>query len=70
MLYKYLNPNIVLVTAEGEETVTSQAKGKQLYKYLIPNIVHVTVAGEGTGASQTKAKQLQKRKPQLLMLGN
>ena len=27
VLYKYLNPNIILVTAEGEETGTSQTKG-------------------------------------------
>ena len=28
VLYKYLNPNIIMVTTEGEETGTSQTKGK------------------------------------------
>ena len=57
MLYKYLNPNIVVVVTEGEEAAsTTSAKGMDvcvclfvvMYKYLNPNIV--VVVGEGKEA--------------------
>ena len=54
---KYLNPNIILVTAEGEETRHLKPKVSIMHVrclYHNPYIILVTAEGEETGASQTK----------------